>query len=403
MDVLNNRTIYVESYGCTYNHCDTQKLIALAEAQGCRQVPADEAEVFVLNTCTVVGTTERQMIRRLKAFRDREIVVTGCMPVVQREAIREVCDASFILPEELQRWSGRAGAMIAPGVGAVQVGPGCLGSCAYCITRCARGRLRSFPEDMIIAEIERLAAGGACEIQLTGQDVSAYGMDGTGTLADLLHRIGEIPGGFSVRVGMMNPATACRIADDLAAAFSQEKVFSFVHLPVQSGSDSVLAAMRRGYTVADFTGLVGAFRDRMPNVRVSTDLIAGFPTETDEDFRRTLDLLHEIRPTKVNITRYSPRPGTAAAELGDMPDWIKKERSRALTRAANAIYDDHNCTVIGTELAVLVTEQRMAGSAVARDQSYHNVVIGEPLPIGTRLRVRITGHRRHYLLGEPVR
>ncbi|MDG6257255.1 MAG: tRNA (N(6)-L-threonylcarbamoyladenosine(37)-C(2))-methylthiotransferase [Methanomicrobiaceae archaeon] len=403
MDRLSNRTIYVESYGCTHNHCDTQKLIALAEAQGCRQVPADEAEVFVLNTCTVVAKTERQMIRRLKAFRDREIVVTGCMPVVQREAIREVCDAYFILPEELQRRSGRAGTMIGPGIGAVQVGSGCLGSCAYCITRCARGRLRSFPEDLILAEIERLAAEGACEIQLTGQDVSAYGMDGSSTLADLLHRIGEIPGGFRVRVGMMNPSSAYRQADDLAEAFSQEKIFSFIHLPVQSGSDRVLAAMRRGYTVADFAGLVAAFRDRMPGVRVSTDLIAGFPTETGEDFRRTLDLLTAIRPTKVNITRYSPRPGTAAAGWGDMPDWIKKERSRALTRAANAIYDDHNCTFIGTELEVLVTEQRMAGSAVARDQSYTTIVIGETISIGTRLRVRITGHRRHYLLGEPVR
>jgi threonylcarbamoyladenosine tRNA methylthiotransferase CDKAL1 len=402
MDLLKNRTIYVESYGCTYNHCDTQKLIALAEDQGCRQVPANEAEVVIVNTCTVVEKTERQMLRRMEAFRDREIVVTGCMPVVQRDRIREVCDAHFLLPDELQRLSGRAGGMIAPGIGAVQVGPGCLGRCAYCITRCARGTLRSFPEALILKEIARLVAEGAHEIQLTGQDVSAYGLDGNTTLAGLLNQIGGIPGDFRVRVGMMNPATACRIKDDLVEAFLQEKVFDFVHLPVQSGSDRVLADMRRGYAASDFTGLVEAFRERLPGVRISTDFIAGFPTETDEDFSQSLELLNAVRPTKVNITRFSPRPGTDAAGLGDMPDWIKKERSRALTRAANAIYDDHNLTFIGKELEAMITEQRMAGSVVARDRSYHNIVIQENLPLGAQVRVRIIGHKRHYLVAECV-
>jgi threonylcarbamoyladenosine tRNA methylthiotransferase CDKAL1 len=402
MDVLKNRTIYVESYGCTYNHCDTQKLIAIAEAQGCRQVAAHDAEVFVINTCTVVAKTERQMLRRMEAFRDREVVVCGCMPVVQQEKIREVCDAYIILPEELQRRSGRAGGMVAPGTGAVQVGPGCLGSCAYCITRCARGRLQSFPEEAILAEIERLVAEGAHEIQLTGQDVSAYGLDGTTNLAELLHRIGEIPGDFRVRVGMMNPATARRITDDLVEAFLQEKVFGFVHLPVQSGSDRVLAAMRRGYAAADFVRLVEAFRERLPGVRISTDLIVGYPTETDAEFNQTLDLLNATRPTKVNITRFSPRPGTMAAEFGDMPEWIKKERSRALTRAANAVLDDHNRTFIGNELEVLVTEQKRAGSVVARDRFYNNIIVREALPLGTRVRVAVTGHRRHYLVAECV-
>ncbi len=402
MDVLKNKTIYVESYGCTYNHCDTRKLIDLAEAQGCRQVAAGDAEVFVINTCTVVAKTERQMLRRMEAFRDREIVVTGCMPVVQLDKIREVCDPHILLPEDLQRISGRAGGMVAPGTGAVQVGPGCLGGCAYCITRRARGRLHSFPASVILSEVESLVAAGAHEIQLTGQDVSAYGLDGNTTLAELLQEIGEIPGDFRVRVGMMNPATASRIADDLVEAFMQEKVFDFVHLPVQSGSNRVLADMRRGYAVEDFLRLVGAFRERLPGVRISTDLIVGYPTETDEDFSRTLDLLDATRPTKVNITRFSTRPGTAAAGLGDMPDWIKKERSRALTRVANTIYDEQNETFIGNELDVMVTEQKRAGSVVARDAAYNNIILREALPLGARMRVKVVGHRRHYLVARRV-
>lgn len=399
---LKDKKIYVESYGCTFNHADTEKLIEVAKSQGCSIVGPDEAEVFVINTCTVVERTERTMLRRIAAFSDREVVVTGCMPAVQMDRIAAVCPVKVIVPGELTRCSGRIGAGVAPGVGVVQVASGCRGHCSYCITRFARGPLESYRAERILGEVSRLVAAGAIEIQLTGQDVSAWGLDIGDTFAGLLGQILELPGDFMVRVGMMNPATAREIAGDLAGLFCHEKCFAFAHLPVQSGSDHVLEAMNRGYTAEDFCGIVGTLRRSLPDIRISTDFIAGFPAERDEDFDRSLALLRDLHPGKVNITRYSARPGTPSEGLGDMPDRVKKERSRALTRAAAAIYADDYSALTGTTYAVTVTEQGKNGTAIARDKSYRLFVVPEPIPVGTRCRVEVTGHRTHYLTARRL-
>ena len=403
MDTLRNKKIYAESYGCTFNHADTEKIVAVAERQGCIRVPAEEAECIIINTCTVVGATERTMLRRIRAYAGREIVVTGCMPVVQRDLLLETDpNLHLILPEEMYAACSSVGAMTDPHTGVVQIGTGCLGSCSYCITRAARGPLKSFTAEAIVAEVERLAARGASEIQLTGQDVSAWGMDVGQDLAYLLTQIGGAKGDFCLRVGMMNPATAGRIIDRLAPAFAHEKIFAFVHLPVQSGSDTVLASMNRGYTAAEFEAVVAAFRAQIPDVRVSTDIITGYPTERCREFDETLEMLGRVRPTKVNITRFSARVGTPAALYHEHPDWVKKERSRALTHLSERIYDEENLRWIGRELPVLVTEHKKKGTSIARDATYQNIVIKKDIPLGTRLRVKVTGHRRHYLLAEPV-
>lgn len=403
MDTLRDKTIHVESYGCTFNHADTEKIVAAAERQGCVQVPPEEAECIIINTCTVVGATERTMLRRIRAFAGKEIVVTGCMPVVQRDLLLETDPTLHLIePGEMYLTCPEVGAMTDPHTGVVQTGTGCLGSCAYCITRAARGPLKSFSADAIVSEVERLAAEGAYEIQLTGQDVSAWGMDIGQDLAYLLEQIAGAKGDFRLRVGMMNPATAGRIIDRLAPAFAHEKIFGFVHLPVQSGSDAVLASMNRGYTASTFEEIVAAFRAEIPDVRVSTDIIAGFPTEGCRESDETLEMIGRVRPTKVNITRFSVREGTPAAQYHDLPDWVKKERSRALTRLTERIYDEENLRWIGRELPVLVTEQKKNGTVIARDATYQNIVIPKELPLGTHLRVKIAGHRRHYLLAEPL-
>jgi threonylcarbamoyladenosine tRNA methylthiotransferase CDKAL1 len=137
-------------------------------------------------------------------------------------------------------------------------------------------------------------------------------------------------------------------------------------------------------------------------VRVSTDIIAGFPTEGCVEFDETLGMLDRVRPTKVNITRFSARVGTPAALHHDHPDWVKKERSRALTHLTERIYDEENLRWIGRDMPVLVTEQKKNGTVIARDATYQNIVIKEEVPLGTRLRVKVTGHHRHYLLAESV-
>ena len=142
------------------------------------------------------------------------------------------------------------------------------------------------------------------------------------------------------------------------------------------------------------------FRKKIPDIRVSTDLIVGFPTENDEDFRETLEMVKRVSPTKVNITRFSVREGTPAAGFRDLPDHVKKDRSRALTAAAAAISDRHNEGLMEEEFDVVVTEQKKEGSVIARSPGYENIVIREELPFGSKCRVKITAHRRHYLIGN---
>jgi len=399
---LRGKKVYIESYGCTYNHADARRLEAILEGLGCRLTGPDEADAVIINTCTVIGATERKMLRRLAAFADRDLYVTGCMPLVQRELINSVCTAHVIHPDEIHERASGVGSPGAGAIGVVQVASGCVGRCSYCITRLARGRLKSAPPEEILDAVRGLVRSGAFEIQLTGQDVAAWGLDRGESLPDLLQAITEIPGRFAVRLGMMHPAPVLRILDPLIDAYASEKMFRFLHLPVQSGSDAVLERMQRGYRAADVIRIVDAFRERYPDMMISSDFITGFPGETDEEFRQTLDLLRRAAFVKVNITRYSRRPGTPAAALKDLPERIRKDRSRALLAEANRIYDRYNERWMGRETSIVATEKNAPGSTVCRNPCYLNVVIKEDLPLGFSGRAVITRNRRHYVIGELV-
>jgi MiaB/RimO family radical SAM methylthiotransferase len=342
------------------------------------------------------------MLRRLAAFADRDLYVTGCMPLVQGELIREVCTARIIHPDEIHERSGGVGTPGAGSIGVVQVASGCVGHCSYCITRLARGRLKSASAKEILDAVRQLAASGACEIQLTGQDVAAWGLDRGESLPDLLQEIADIPGRFAVRLGMMNPASVLRILEPLVDAYESDRVFRFLHLPVQSGSDSVLERMQRGYSAADVVKIVDAFRERYPDMMISSDFITGFPGETDDEFQQTLELLRRAAFVKVNITRYSRRPGTPAAVLKNLPEKIRKVRSRALLIEANIIYDRYNERWIGRETPVVATEKNAPSSTVCRNPCYLNIVIREDLPFGFSGRAAITANRRHYVIGTLV-
>lgn len=402
LEDLRGRRIYIESYGCTYNHADTRRLEAILEGLGCRLTGPDEAETVIINTCTVIEATERKMLRRLATFADRDLYVTGCMPLVQEELIREVCAAQIIHQDEIHERSRGVGTPGAGSIGVVQVASGCVGRCSYCITRLARGQLKSASANEILDAVRQLAASGACEIQLTGQDVAAWGLGRGEALPDLLQDIADIPGRFAVRLGMMHPASVLRILEPLVDAYESDRIFQFLHLPVQSGSDSVLERMQRGYVAADVVKIVAAFRERYPDMMISSDFITGFPGETDDEFQQTLELLRRAAFVKVNITRYSRRPGTPAAALKDLPERIRKDRSRALLAEANRIYDAYNERWIGRETPVVATEKNAPGSTVCRNPCYLNVVVGGDLPSGFAGRAVITGNRRHYVIGTLV-
>lgn len=398
-----DRTVFIETYGCRYNFGDTAKLVEVLKNKGCIIVDvAEGTDAVIINTCTVVGSTERRMLRRLSLYREYDLYVTGCMPEVQREAILAVCTPT-ILPSEIIHEAYRNIRTVAGGgVGIVQVAQGCVGKCTYCLTRIARGSLKSNSEDEIRDEVIMHANAGTPEIQITAQDISCWGRDIGKTLPALLHSFNDVPGCFMIRVGMMNPATVKGILDDLVDAFAGDRIFKFIHLPVQTGSDTILERMGRKYTVADFEEIVAMFKARYPEITLVTDMIVGFPGETQKDFSESLELIDRVRPNKVNITRYSPRPFTPIFSEKDFPDRVKKDRSRIMNSRAEQVYSSLNEGYLEKPVRFLVTETIKQGSVMARSPNYLGIVIDENLPIGYKGQAILKKDRKYFFTGQRV-
>jgi MiaB-like tRNA modifying enzyme len=404
LETFRDRSVYIETYGCRYNFGDTAKLIEILKCKGSTLVDsAEAADAVIINTCTVIGPTERRMLRRLSRFREYDLYVTGCMPEVQREAIFAVCTPTILPSKTIHEAYRSVKTAAGGGVAIVQVAQGCVGRCTYCLTRIARGPLKSFTAEEILAEILAHENTGTPEIQITAQDVSCWGRDIGKSLPGLLKGVGDLPGRFMIRVGMMNPATVKGILDDLVDAFTSDRIFKFVHLPVQSGSDAVLDRMGRGYTVADFEEIVATFKKRYPKITLATDMIVGFPGETREDFSESLELIDRVRPNKVNITRYSQRPFTPLSSKEDYPDWIKKDRSRIMNSRAEKVYASINAGCLEKQVPFLVTETIKKGSVMARSPNYLGIVINENLPVGYEGQAILKKDQKYFFIGQRVR
>jgi MiaB/RimO family radical SAM methylthiotransferase len=294
------------------------------------------------------------------------------------------------------------GSVAGVGVGIVQLAQGCAGKCTYCITSFARGSLKSFTQEEILAQVQAFVRAGTVEIQLTAQDVSAWGTDIGQSLPQLLVTLDKIPGRHRIRVGMMNPATVREQTGDLVDAFAGDHIFRFIHLPVQSGSDAVLTRMGRGYTVAEFEEIVRSFREQYPGITVATDMIVGFCGETTADFSASVDLIRRVKPAKVNVTRYSRRPFTPLARVKDYPDHVKKDRSRTMNSVAEEVYASLNAVQLGKTVPFMVTESLRKGSVMARSPEYTGIVIRENLPVGFRGDAILRQDRKYFFIGERV-
>ncbi|MBN1454728.1 MAG: tRNA (N(6)-L-threonylcarbamoyladenosine(37)-C(2))-methylthiotransferase [Methanomicrobia archaeon] len=400
--------IHLETFGCTANIGDTLKLQAVLRNAGHTIVEGvQDAEVVILNTCTVTRRTELNVLKRLRTLQamGKAVVVAGCMAAAQRDLLTDVLGGEVLLvtPTEIQKsWHETRDSDLDGVISVIPIALGCLGTCAYCIVKQARGELRSYRPAWIIEAVSSAVARGAKEIRITAQDCSAYGFDAADgvRLPQLLERLTALEGDFHIRVGMMNPATVLPILDQLLDAFESEKIFKFFHVPVQSGSDEVLRAMRRNYRVADFVTIVTSLRDRFSDCTISTDFIVGYPTETEAQFLSSVRLLEAVHPEKVNITKFSPRPGTEAETLKDLLERDKKRRSRILTAHDHDLSCERTTAVEGTTVPVLITEQGKKGGVIGRDPAYRMVVVHEELPLGSSCEVTITSATSTYLIGR---
>ena len=412
-------TYHIETYGCTSNRGESRQIERRLRDAGHYRVDGPrEADVAILNTCTVVEKTERNMLRRAAELEAEtaDLIVTGCMALAQGEAFADL-DVQVLHWEdvpaavtngECPTTTPDTAPVLDGVVGILPIARGCMSNCSYCITKFATGRVDSPPVAENVEKARALVHAGAKEIRVTGQDTGVYGWDrGERKLPELLERICAIDGDFRVRLGMANPGGVHGIRDELAAVFADnEELYDFVHAPVQSGSDAVLEAMRRQHRVEEFHEIVETFDDRLDHWTLSTDFIVGFPTETEADHRRSMALLEEVRPEKVNITRFSKRPGTDAADMKGLGGTVKKERSREMTDLKMGICREVYGSMVGETHEVLVVEEGTGDSVKCRDSAYRQVIVTQAaergVEIGDFVEVEVVDSEPMYCFGEPV-
>ncbi len=389
--------VKIITYGCAMNQADSEIMVGLLAEEGIEV--GEDGDVIIVNTCTVKTPTERKVLRKLKELEeeDRGVIVTGCLPLVQPEVADEFKKFSFLgtnvkgigkvvkqvkKGERVIKISQRREVDLSqrirknPFVEIIPISQGCLGGCSYCCVKLARGKLISLPKEKIIRQIKLALSEGVKEIWLTAQDTGAYGLEKGETLPSLLGAVSKIQGDFRVRVGMMNPNHVWEFLPELVKAYQGGKIYKFLHLPLQSGNDEVLKEMRRKYEVKEFKEIVRKFREEIPKITISTDLIVGFPTESEEQFQDSVKLIQEVKPDVLNISRYWQRPKTKAAKIKGWPGRETKRRSRIMDKIFQKVgLEQNRGKWLGWEGTALVSEKKIQGGYTARNFSYRPIIV----------------------------
>ncbi|MDQ3106876.1 MAG: tRNA (N6-isopentenyl adenosine(37)-C2)-methylthiotransferase MiaB [Actinomycetota bacterium] len=441
------RTYFVRTFGCQMNVHDSERIAGLLESDGLvAAATAETADVVVLNTCTIRENADNKLygtLGHLKSMKDRrpgmQIAVGGCQAQSERGRIQE--RAPYVDVVFGTHNVGRAGDLLrqaatdgpvfevldeaeagefasalpavrdVPFAAWVTIQVGCDNACAFCIVPAVRGKEISRPFDDIVGEVEGLAAAGTVEVTLLGQNVNSYGRDLTRRrplFAELLRSVGAVEGVRRVRYTSPHPKDLR--PETIAAMAEVASVCEHLHYPLQSGSDRVLAAMHRGYTAERYLRQLAAARAAVPDLAVSTDVIVGFPGETDADFERTLEVAAEAEFDSAYLFQYSPRPGTEAATMVDQFvaaevvaerfDHIKAVVERSALRRHEAR--------IGRVEEVLVEGTSRKDEAVLTGRTRQNKLVhfaspsGTTIAIGSFADVRITAAAPHHLRGDLV-
>ena len=420
--------VFIETYGCTFNQADSQIIAGVLEENQIDIVDSiDEADVIIVNTCYVKLPTENKVVYKIqqlqKQFPDKKIIVGGCMVEIDPEKLEKIGpNCSWIGPHQLNKAADvvnatycgeiirESGFSKESKVGVpksvddglihiIQICEGCLGACTFCCTRFARGPLNSYPISDIVQEAKAAIEKGACEIQLTAQDTAAFGRDSGEKLSDLIKEVANLEGDFKVRVGMMHPKNILNDVDEIIDAIKHPNVYDFIHLPIQSGSDKVLSDMRRGHTITQYLDIISKFKKEIPDITLAVDIIVGYPTETDEDFDLTVELLENIKPSLIHLSKYQHRKGAISSSLKEIPRPVMKKRSKFLSEIKSEITAEENLQLVGTVQNVLVVEKGSKGGFIAKTDNYIPVIVHD-VELGSFVKVKITDATATYLKSE---
>lgn len=437
------RTFYLETFGCQMNVVDSERIVDLLGGIGYRQVEqAQQARLLLLNTCAVRDKAVRKAyghLGRFKPLKDADpsliIGLGGC--VAQQEGEQLLREFPYLdlvfgthnvhrLPElvnavevrrgkasaidfldretRLQLFPNRIGSEAVTRF--VTVMQGCDNFCSFCVVPIVRGREISRPSGEILDEVRDLAAQGVREFTLIGQNVNSYGLGVAGEpdFAGLLRQVAAVDGVTRIRFTTSHPKD---LSDELVACFGEiDKLCKHLHLPVQCGSDRILAAMNRGYRRSRYLDLVGKLRAACPEIRLTTDIIVGFPGEEEADFAATMTLLEEVRFAEIYSFLFSPRRGTVAAELPDAtPAAVKQERFDRMLQVQNEIGKQAWAQDVGQVREVLVEGESRQGRGQLFGRTTWNRIVnfsGPPELVGQLVQVKVTKSYRNSQLGELV-
>lgn len=427
--------VFIETFGCTFNQADSQIMAGnLIENDFELVGSVEEADVVIINTCYVKQPTENKVITRIQKLKkfwpNIKIIVSGCMVEIDPKKLEKIAPyASWIGPHKLNKTTdivkaslkgettrvcgfskdtkvGLSKIRFDDFIHIIQICEGCLGACSYCCTRFARGTLNSYPIKDIVTEAKEAILDGCVEIQLTAQDTAAFGKDTGEKLSDLIKKVDNLANDlgrdyFKIRVGMMHPGNIGDDLDNLIESFKLPNVYKFIHIPVQSGSDKVLSDMKRFYTISEYKNIVKKFKKEIVNLTIATDIIVGYPTEKKEDFEKTVELLKEIKPSIIHLSKYRHREGASSSVLDEIPNEIMKKRSKYLTDIKSEITEEENKELIGSIQRVIVVQKGSKGGFIAKTDSYIPVVVDD-VDIGTVVDVKIIEVTSTYLRGVLV-
>lgn len=420
--------VFIDSYGCTFNKSDAQIMAGFLDDENIELVDSvEKSDVIIINTCYVKLPTENKIIYKIKKlqqdFPNKKIIVSGCMVEIDPEKLDKIApNCSWIGPHQLDKtvkvvkkaydgildresgFSKQSKVNLKkitnnPLIHIVQICEGCIGNCTFCCTRFARGPINSYPIDNILKDIESSIKNGAKEIQLTAQDTAAFGFDTGEKLSTLIKKTTNIDGDFKIRVGMMHPKNALNDIDNLIEAINHEKVYKFIHLPIQSGSNKILNEMNRNHTVEQYIEIINKFKKKIPDITIATDIIVGYPTETTQDFNLTCELLEDIKPSLIHLSKYQHRKGAISSNLKEIPKNILKERSKYLSEIKNKITEEENKQMLGTIQEATVIEKGSKGGFIAKSNSYIPIIVNN-VNLGQKIKVKITKTTSTYLKGE---
>ena len=446
------KKFYIETYGCAANRSDSERILRILQDKDFEQVQNfEEADITIFNTCGVKDPTERKILkslRQLESQSESSTIITGCLPNISLQAIKRanpsygaivdtksthligsVIDDILSGKKNIDLFAkSRTEAFnkidilplnFNPIIGIITINEGCDGNCSFCGTKLARGKTLSHAPEKLLKQASIMLQNGAKELWITSQDSGAYkyeSSEGVWELPELITAICKLPYRFRLRLGMINPDHVLRLEYrrtentlfDVIEANSQ--IFQFLHIPVQSGNNRILELMKRRYTVEEFKRIVSDIWTRFPQMTLSTDIIAGFPTESEEDFMDTVDLIKWFKPPVMNLSRYGARPRTVAAAMdGQIHERISKERTRMLMKIWEPLAFEANTKWLDWEGQVLFDEpgkredHNGEETIVGRNYAYRPIIIPAANgTLGEYASVKINDYKTHYLLGTRI-